>query len=123
MEGDNKMYDDTKKGYIWVCLSFWSGLLALLARSFANKAHFNAANNISDTSGIPALPMAAISPGAELFFFPTLGSSLTPQLTQSLQTRQTPLSAKESTAYRASARFPETKENNTIDKLNGKRHK
>ena len=44
----------------------------------------------------------AISPGAELTF-PTDG--LTSQLTQSEQTRQTPWSFRESTAYWATARL------------------
>lgn len=44
----------------------------------------------------------AISPGAELTF---LTDGLTSQLTQSEQTRQTPSSFRESTAYWATARL------------------
>ena len=55
----------------------------------------------------------AISPGAELTF-PTDG--LTSQLTQSEQTRQTPWSFRESTAYWATARL-------TVGKKTRKRKK
>lgn len=64
----------------------------------------------------------AISPGAELTF---LTDGLTSQLTQSEQTRQTPWSFRESTAYWATARLTDEKremknkknENVTLDHL------
>ena len=55
----------------------------------------------------------AISPGAELTF---LTDGLTSQLTQSGQTRQTPWSFRESTAYWATARL-------TVGKKKRKRKK
>lgn len=58
---------------------------------------------------------SAISPGAELTF---LTDGLTSQLTQSEQTRQTPSSFRESTAYWATARL--TVEKGEMKKKNEK---
>lgn len=67
-------------------------------------SYCNAAINITDSTISPQIRTSTITPGAQLFRL-TSGSSDSSQFTQSVQTRQTPLSLRESTAYKASARF------------------